>query len=164
MNGTGNTSKNLILAIVGVAVVLGILIFYSGNKQPGPATTANPATDLTRKSDKPRVVHADVKGILMTFPADFPVEAGAETTTGYKYVPANSLQQQSTLEYVSKKSLAENGKIFTSYFRKAAFKISNKVEQPSLLIYYGTKDQSVLTVKIQGLSGKVMVSASYVAK
>lgn len=156
--------KNTIVTVIVLLIILGAILVFSQKNQTPPTPASNPLADLTKVASQARTLHADVKGLLTTFPADFPLEAGAETTTGYKYVPANSLTQQSTLEYGSKLTLAENGKIFADYFSKAGFKITNKVEQPGLLIYYGTKNQSVLTVKVQKLAGKVTVSASYVAK
>lgn len=164
MNNTGGSLKNLVFAIGAVAVVLGILIFYSGDNQFGQKPSVNPEADLTHKFAKPRVLHSDVKGVITSFPADFPLEAGVKISQSYKYVPANSLQQQATLDYLSKKTLAENGKIFTAYLKKSGYQMLNTMEKPNLLFRYGTKDGSDLSIRLAKAGDQVLVSASYLRR
>jgi len=154
--------KAEIIAIV--VVVLVIALVWLGRTQFGVAPEPKPGEDLSKPADQERVVKEDAEVILSAFPSGFPVEAGAQTSDSYKYIPAKSLEQQSTLEYVSQKSLTENAKIFRDYLSKAGFQISNKTELPDLMFYYAQKGTEDLSVKIKTQDEKVSVSASYLRR
>lgn len=157
--------KVLVTLIVILAVVVVIAVALKGGKRGGQQAGNNKqSADLSKPAPKERVVKQEAAATLAAFPQGFPVEEAAQTSDSFKYVPANSTEQQSTVEYVSLKSLAENGKSFKDFMDKNGYKISNKVEQDNLLFYYGSKDSNDLSVKIQSAEGKVTVSASFLKR
>lgn len=147
----------IILALLVVAV---IFISIKPSQERGPA-----APDSENKISKTeQVTKQDAKATLASFPEGFPAESGIEASSGYKYIPANSQSEQSTLEYTSKKSLAENKKIFTDFLAKSGYTVANKVEQAGLVFLYATLDQTDLSIKIEEKSGQVSVSATHLKK
>lgn len=153
--------RNEIIAIVAVVVVAGLV--WLGNSQFGKKPQLE--DDLQKTVPEARVIKQDAQTTLSAFPAGFPVEEGAQNTDSYKYIPASSLEQQSTLDYVSKKSLADNARIFRDYLSKSGFAISNRVEEPDLVFYYATKGAEDLSIKIKiSQEQEVSVSASYLRR
>lgn len=155
--------KKYLWGVIGVVVIiLAILVSRRPNapgQQPGAETGKSEQTSKTE-----RVVKEDAKVTLAAFPEGFPVEAGASSTSGYKYIPANSASQQSTLEYVSQKSLAVNKQIFSDFLGKNGFAVVNKVEQPAFVFFYATKNQNDLSIKIEEKNKQVTVSATYLVR
>lgn len=153
----------VVILILALAILIGIL-GKAGKSEQLEKKSPDPKADLTKPYQEVRVVKEDTKSVLSAFPAGFPAEAGVENKDSFKYVPANSTQQQSTVEYVSSQSLAENTKAFSTYLTANGYTITNKLEQGSLVFYYGTKADSDLSVKLEDKDGKVLVTASYLKK
>lgn len=156
--------KNTLILVVALVAVLIVALLVAQQRPSDNRKRDNKTTDLNTPADKDRVVKGDLQSILKAFPESFPVEAGAQQKDSFKYIPANSLEQQSTVEYVSQKSLAENGKIFREYLNSASFKIINKIEKPNLLFYYATREGNDLSVKIEAINQGVIVSATYLKR
>lgn len=150
----------LIVAIAG----LWALSKYQ-KKEPTIPKTVQTQSPEKNTTDQPVVTKQQTPIVLSSFPQGFPVEDSAQLSDSYSYVPALSSSQQSTLSYTSQKTLAENQKIFSSYFTSAGFKIINKIEKDPTLFYYGSKDGNDLSVTvIKDKAGKVVVTASYLKR
>lgn len=162
---TGNITKNALL-ILGLAAVALVIFFIVSGRQAGlpGQKVLKPEEDFSKPYKEERVVKQEAQATLSAFPEGFPVEAGAQNTGSYKYVPALSLEQQSTIEYVSKKSLTDNAKIFKDFLTLKGYTISNEVSEKGLGFYYATKDNNDLSIKIEEKNGQVTVSASYLRR
>ena len=158
----------LTLGILVVVVVVVFAVVNSSSRQNGALTNKGqqktmPVPEAPKVSDVAQVKKETSTEALAAFPAGFPVEAGAQSGNSYKYIPAKTTVEQSTVEYVSQKTLAQNGEIFRNYLAQAGFTIANKTEQTNWLFYYGTKGKEILSINLKAdASGKVTVSASYV--
>jgi len=145
-------------AVVVVLIVVGAAIAFNARnktaKQPDKSADTIKAGDKTiQKSDKDQAVVEDVKQAASAFPAGLPVEAGADKTTSYVYVPANTLDGQSVISYVSKKTVEENKVVFSEFLVKNGYGFMNKIETPAMVNYLATKGASQLGVVIM-LQGK----------
>jgi hypothetical protein len=155
--------ENLILIAVAV-VLLGAVLFWS-SRDSGPGGSENDTpVDMTKPSDEARVIKQDLEAVLSGFPEGFPVEPGAYNTDSFQYVPANSLEQQSTVQYISKKTLRENEFIFSEFLEEAGFEIANELIETNEVFLYATKDSNDLSIKIDEADGVVKVVASYLKK
>lgn len=156
--------KNAIIItalIIVVAVVVYVLATRKSSNIPGPGENS---ANQQKIADKARVEKQPVATVLTAFPPEFPAEAGMESSAAYKYIPAKSAEQQSTLEYSSRKTFAENKKIFKDYLTSSGYAITNKVEESNLAFYYGTKNNNDLSVKIKQMDNVVAVSVSYLKR
>lgn len=162
-----NMKKTAIIVVIIAAALVGLMIFSKSNQQPGAKKTQTEAerkADLTKPYETERMVKEEAQVLLTGFPQGFPVEAGSQSSESFKYVPAQSVEQQSTVVYASKKTLAENGKTFRDYMASAGFEIINKDERDDGLFYYATKDNNDLSIKIDEKNGQVSVSATYLKR
>lgn len=158
-------SKNSLVAVIVIVLLLvGVIIFNARQPFSQPSSQTPSSEDLSKPSSQERVIQAEAPSLLSGFPAGFPKEEEVNYPQSYKYIPANSLEQQSTVEYVSQKTLAENGKTFRDYLASAGFNVSNKNETANLLFYYATKDNNDLSIRIEQKNGQVTVSASYLKR
>lgn len=135
--------------------------------QPLPVETPAPVPEQPKAEPETPTAHVvaqEAPAVLAAFPTGFPAEAGIENSRGYKFIPANSTNQQTTLDYISQKSLAENTEIFTNYLAQNGFSIVNKVELPNLVFLYATKDNNDLSLKMDEQGGIVTVSATYLTR
>ncbi len=149
---------------LGVLFIAAIIIIWSVAGNQGAQPTQTLTNQNTANTEGPQVVKIKAATLLADFPQDFPMESGVENTESYKYLPAKSTEEQSTLEYVSKKSFRENKTIFTEYLDKAGFKISNRDERTGFAFYYATKDNNDLSIKIVERQGQVTVTASFLKR
>ena len=142
-----------------------VVVYVLATRKSGnaPGSGANSA-DQQKIVDKARVEKQSAATVLSAFPPGFPAEAGIESSAGYKYIPAKSTEQQSTLEYSSRITFAQNKKIFKDYLTSADWTITNKVEESNLAFYYGTKNNNDLSVKIKQMDNDVTVSVSYLKR
>jgi hypothetical protein len=158
------TSTIVMVVVLAAIVLVGILVFSGpkGNTNAPANTQQNSSQSSTNTT--PQVTQQTPTTVVSAFPAGFPVEAAAQNTASYKYVPAASSQQQSTLEYISQKTVAQNQKTFLDYLNANGFKIGNKVEKSDMVFYYATKDNNDLSITITKSGSDVKVSASYLKK
>ncbi len=158
-----NRTFRLILLLAGV--MLAALIYLNEQQVSQLPLQQEPApVDLTQMADTPRLVRGEVKGVITAFPEGFPAEQGALHLDGYQYVPARSLELQSTVSYISQKTLAENGELMRDYLAAAGFEITNRVEKPGLLFYYATRGENDLSIQIAEDNNQVILSASYLKR
>ena len=88
-----------------VIVLLLSVIFYS-SYTPQPGIEIDQKGDLTKTSPTERVIKHDIDVVLAAFPAGFPAGSEIQQASAYKYIPADSLEQQATIEYTSQRSFA----------------------------------------------------------
>lgn len=154
--------KEVLLLVVGLVVILVVAILVTSPRQsPTPSVLEDQSQAV---SPEERVIKQEASQVMSAFPAGFPFEEEMTSSDSYKYIPANSKEQQSTINYVSQKTLAENAKIFKAYLEEAGFKITNKVEEKSQYFYYAAKDNSDLSILVQQKNDQVTVSLSYLKR
>ena len=156
--------KNILIAGGVVALlVIAVIIFGKPTTNNFQSNLGNVSKEDMTPQNTERVIQADTKTVLSGFPDGFPAEKETAENS-YRYIPANSTEQQYTLQYESQKTLAENEKIFKDYFTSAGFQIVNKQESATDAFYYGTRDNSDLSILISSRDGKISISASYLAR
>jgi hypothetical protein len=153
---TKMNKKTLLVVVILVAALVAALIIA-----PKLRTLSEKTGKGTNGSDKEMVIQQEPAELMKVFPAGFPFEQGAQSTGSYQFIPAKSRGQQSTLTYISKKTLAENAQIFKTYLEKEGFKVTNKTEQKDLDFYYAAKDNKDLSILVQQKDNQVTVSVSY---
>lgn len=146
-----------IITLLAAALLLVVIFQKPSSKQPHSTIT-----DSGEPQQTERVLGQDPSVVLAAFPPGFPAEAGQ--STGMKYLPANSTEQQHTLEYESVKTVASNQEIFSKYFTSPGFTILNEDVKSDSVFYYATKDGNDLSVRIWSEQGKVKVTASYLKR
>ncbi len=156
-------NKSIALGVLALLVVLLVLIVAS-SKQEYSKAPGETQQDLSKISPEVRVVEGDQRSILSSFPAGFPVEQQWNFLKGYRTIPANALESQYTVEYISNLSVSENAKIFKNYLQNAGFQISSAVQQSNHVSYYATKDNNDLSVVIVKQNDQVTVTASYLVR
>lgn len=102
--------------------------------------------------------------ILAAFPSGFPVEAQAIALKSYRLIPANSLENQYTLEYLSRLTAADNSRMFKAYLRDAGFSLTGSTDQTNQTFLYATKDRNDLSIVIVKQNDQVRVTASYLIR
>ncbi len=156
-------TKKLLITLIGIIAVLVVVVGLSRNKAPNLSEQESDTT-LNTPTAEPRVVKTESTVIAKEFPEGFPVEVTAQGSEGYTYIPANSVEQQSTLEFTSQKSVEENGKIYFDFINISGFKIVNSVEKKDLVFFYATKDENDLSITIKQGIGGTIVSVSYLKR
>ncbi len=91
--------------------------------------------------------NVDVNQIPVKFPTDIPIEAGAKITQNYNATAPDG-RFQATRVFETKATLADNLTLYKAYLVKAGYKIQSMIDQPTLKMVYGTKDNGNLQVSI----------------
>lgn len=161
MNETGNTSKNILLAVVGVIVLLVIILFLSGS---GPKTGQKPNP---YKQEPQKVTRQEVpkEQAPSGFPADIPIETGAKITQNF-LAKVSDGRTQATRVFESKKTVKQNYDLYASFLTKNTWKTDGSSETPNLSSLLATKGGSQLTINIakNTISGIVTVELNYISK
>ena|SRR3990167_11134161 len=152
------------LAVIVVGLLIALIVSERGPETATDQEEQKTTEEEIQVQDTERVIEQESETTLSAFPEGFPVEAAASNSSGFKYIPANSVSQQSTVEYVSQMTLAENGKTFKDYLAAAGYEMVNKLEEADILFYYATKDNNDLSIKIDSKDNVVTVSASYLKR
>ncbi len=140
-----------IVAIVAVALAVVVVLI---DRKDG--------TSQTKTSTEFKVTQRDVDQSKLPdkFPADIPLEQGAKITQNYSSTTADG-HYQATREFETKKTLAENVKLYTDYFKKNGWIIGTGIDQPDFKVVSATKGNLSLQVTIQNLpTGVNIVSIS----
>ena len=148
--------KEIIGAVVVLVIIALFVVFFSGSFFGGDR--------LDVPSEELRVVNQNSGRNLEAFPEGFPVEDGVEFHESFKYVPANSRDQQSTLAYLSSRTLSENASIFENFFSSNGFEVMNEVEDDGMHFYYARKGNDDLPIRLEDKSGRVLVEVSYLER
>ncbi|OGE82826.1 MAG: hypothetical protein A2846_00700 [Candidatus Doudnabacteria bacterium RIFCSPHIGHO2_01_FULL_49_9] len=152
--------KGLIIVVIGVLVLLAIVIFFNPTAPGGDSDDDMNAGDEIAPQETARYTNEDPQKVIAAFPDGFPAEFD-QVKTGQQYIPANSTNRLSTITYESKKTVAENRKIFKDYLAADGYAIMNNQETAAETFYYAMKGNSVFTISIIERDGAVNVSASY---
>lgn len=154
-------SNKIIISVVAVIAIAGLVLVF---KSQAPKTLA-PAPVAVENANKEAVVqppiavpqtNVDVAKLPERFPSDVPLEAGAEVTSNYTAVNAKGLYQ-STREFVSKKTLAENFALYQSALKQAGWTITQSIDDAAQKVILATKSGSSLTIRIYTVGSDVKV-------
>lgn len=156
------TSKNVLYLLVGIVVLLLLVVVLGQRGVRGPGQEDEEG--LSRPSALERTINQDARTLLQSFPADFPREEGVRYLNSFIYVPANSVEQQLTLEYVSGKSLAENFLSFKNFLAAQGYTITNEISEGDRGFYYANKAGNDLILKFDLENNQVKVNATYVKR
>ena len=148
--------------IWGAAAIVLLLVLAFVFSQTGNDSNT-PDGNNVNQSSEPQISEQSAEETLSAFPEGFPIEAGGGES-GYRYVPANSSQQQSTIEYVSTQTFSQTAAVFENYLEENEFSIINRVDEPDFAFFYATKDGNGLSITLQEIDGETKVSVSYLRK
>jgi hypothetical protein len=143
-------TKSFIVAAVAIVVVAVAAVVILGYRAQPTATSALKSVEI-------RTV--DATKLPERFPTDIPLEAGATTTYNYNAVNANG-EYQSSREFISKKSVAQNFSFYQTALKNAGWSITAAVNDTANRqeIIFATKGLNSLNVRIYVKGGQVRVS------
>jgi hypothetical protein len=139
-------SRKVIWLFVGIGVIAiaAITAAYYGQMQ-------NRASLLSKKTPQPKyeVTRQDVSSSKLPdkFPADFPVEAGANITQNYQATTPDG-RQQSTRTFETAKSLDDNLKIYQDYFKKNGWTVNSTQKGDNYRSILASKGDLLIQVAI----------------
>jgi hypothetical protein len=150
-----------VLIVLVVAVIVALLIWFMGGSKK-TSVPANPGTQATTTVEAPKGVSqtdVDPSKLPDRFPADVPLEAGAQVTANYTAVNAAGMFQ-STREFISKKSILDNYELYQAALEKAGWKITSVTGDAGQRIILAAKGENKLTVRIyaSGADVKVLIA------
>ena len=150
--------NTIVITVVIVLVIAAIVaaVWFSSSSLPNISQSSPTKTPPKEKAE---VVSKET--VVAGLPTGFPIEAGASSTSTYKYTSADQTNQQSVISYISKKTLADNMKIFKDFFADNGYMLMNKIETKDLAVYLATKGKSQINVSITTQSGSLHVTVSY---
>ena len=150
--------------VAAVIVVVLVFVFSGGGSDSDSGSQTTDQAELVQPAEEQRIIQQTDEQVLADFPEGFPVEEGAQNTNSFKFIPANSLEEQSTMSYTSQRTLDENAIIFKSFMDENGFEIINEETDEDFRFFYATKDGNDLSVTIEELVGQVQVSVSYLQR
>lgn len=97
------------------------------------------------------------------FPKELPIESGAVIVQNYE-AQAPTGQHQATRVFESKKTVAQNYKLYLDYLTKNGWQIKAKTESPALSSIFAVKADGFLTINISknAITNSVTVDLSLV--
>lgn len=169
MKQTGNISKNAILAIAGLAVLIIVIYFVASGRQG-----AAPGTEKTGRESKET---SETKEFAVTkkevpaneapsgFPSEVPIEAGAKITQNYEADTTDG-RHQATRTFESSRTVAQNYQTYLNFLTQNGWEVTNKLQTDNLASVFGKKDDAELsaTISKNSISGVVSVELSHIAK
>ncbi len=108
--------------------------------KPQPHEEKKPALEVNKK-DLPK---ENLPGI---FPQDIPIESGAGITQNFT-VNTPDGRTQFTRGFITKKTLAENYKIYSDYLNKNSWKITASIDQPAIKVLSATNGTNSIKIDI----------------
>lgn len=153
--------KKLITFIVIVAAVTALVLYLNKPKiNKGPAVTTNNGQQKTVQTE-PTVKAVEITQLPEMFPADFPIEAGAEVVSNYN-AQANGVNQ-ATRQFNSKKTLAQNIKIYMDYFQNSDWTLLGASKQKEVFaVVAENKDKKKLQITINSIKSGSVIDATFV--
>jgi len=122
----------LVLAVI-AAAVFGVLEYRKRGSAP--------------KSD---IAYVELEKLPERFPADFPIEEGTKIISNYNYEKDGVFQ--STRQFESQKTLAENYKIYKEYLNSNGWTINSSMDLETSKFLLAVKDGSTVSVNISSNS------------
>lgn len=158
-----NSTKWFLGLFVGVVILVFsvwyiYVIFLPSRKTPDLGINVNPKpTPAFTKTDLPENSLPD------DMPRNLPFEEGAVVLQNYSVTTTDS-RKQSTRSYLSKKSLAQNYKIYSDYLKANQWKVVASLDQPKLKILSATQAGIDLKIDIteDSETAKVQVTVSLI--
>lgn len=147
------TSVVIVILIV-VAVLVGLWAQNRAKPKAGQMAGQNNSTGAqTNSQTRPdlsiepaKITQVDKAKLPEGFPADFPMEKDAQIVSNYNSTKDGTTQ--STREFISKKTLAENYKLYSDYLTKNGWNILNKSDTQALKSLYAKKDNASVTINM----------------
>lgn len=148
--------KNVVDILIGVMALAAIILVTSSFYIYKNPTSQTPSGDAAVVSQEP------VKTDFGTeapddFPTDIPTEEGVTVEQSYSlnYVG----QKQLTIVFASAKTVKENYALYTDFFAKQGWVVSNTYESSRLSSLYGTKESNEMNVTISERSSSAPVKS-----
>ena len=128
------TSSVIIVVGIVVLAVLGLWVLSGGQKGKMSDSKTNSAAN-SQNQQAPQIQEVKVTDVKKEqVPSDyfkgFPMETGAEVLTNNTSASAEGTQ--STRKFVSKKTLADNYKLYTNYLKTNGWTIKGTITSPCL--------------------------------
>lgn len=157
MPTTTKPSKNIFI-ILGAVVVLATLLFL------GIKYFFNEKEVIVPVEEKPEVTISPVEAqnLPEKFPANFPLEKDVPINANYNAEASGSFQ--STRQFISKKTLAENYKLYTDYLKKDGWTITATLDTEDVKSIFAQKGRVSITITMNknSMSGENTVDISFV--
>lgn len=158
-------NKKVLLIIGVLAVVALVLLVYNQNRQntkqqPGqnsPPPALPPKVSVSQNS-------VDVSKLPEGFPSDLPLEKGSATLGNYTGSGEDG-RVQGTRKFESKRSLAENEKIYREYFTSAGWEVKltlNSLNQKVLELKRGEKQSGFVGMTFKEIKSLVEVEITLI--
>lgn len=153
--------KGSLWAIFALVVLVLILLLLSGGgflSRIRETNQIDPKDDLTQPYSEERQFEEPASELVTDFPSGFPFEQGVEFSQAYKYIPANSLEQQSTLSYISELSLQDNVDRFEQFFEDNQYDIITDDFSDGVQFYFATKPENDISILLETSNSSDTVS------
>jgi hypothetical protein len=127
-------------------------------------TFVSPVLSTTQKTTVPVVTAVDSTKLPERFPADFPIEAGAQILNNYNAEDGVSIQ--ATRKFVSSKTLKENFVFYFFYFNKNGWELKDVLNDKTTKSMFAEKGSASLTLTMTEdiKTKKSIVDVSFVSK
>lgn len=138
-------------------VLAGLVVF-------GIWSLKNKPTDNQNQQVQVEVKPVDKNQLPTRFPSDFPIESGAEIKSNYN--AENETSIQATRLFVSKKTAAENFKLYSDYLKNNGWNIITTLDQEALKVIAASKgsDKLDITINLNSVSNQVTVDVSFLGQ
>lgn len=149
-------NKILIILLVVVAVTAaGYLVFSKNQGVKEPINSPNQTQDQSKNQipAQPEKVKVEMQTVAKNelpkdFPADIPLEAGAEIIFNFNATKANG-EFQASREFISKKTVAENYAFYQNALKENGWDITNTEENASAgSLIFAEKINNKLNIRI----------------
>lgn len=119
----------IVIAIIVVVLLVGGILYLRGNSSEGQlgntqtgAGSGTAAGQPGQSMERVQIADVPVEKLPEGFPADVPLESGAEVTLNFQGTNANG-EYQASREFVSKKSAEENFEYYQSVLKRNGWTI-----------------------------------------
>ena len=116
---------------------------------PRSNTPSNEMANKAEKQEKPAVEikKVDESQLPDQFPAEIPLEAGAQVTGNYTATTPDG-RFQATRSFETKKTLEENLRIYQDFLKSHGWTITSTINQTQLKAILATKDSSNIQINM----------------
>ncbi len=153
-NGSAGAYKGIIIPILGIFIILGTIYFIYKNDlykiKPIDNNKTEEVIKVPQKKDFGTTTPED-------FPSNIPIEKDTKVEQSYSLNYAG--QKQLTIVFQSNKTVEENYRIYTEFFKKQNWSISNKYENPQVSSLYGVKENNDINVTISEIVSDISVKS-----
>jgi len=146
-------NKTLVIVLLVIAAAsAGYLVFSASQKDK--ALTVKPQNQTqNRQPGQAQMQAVDKDKLPKDFPADIPIEAGAEITLNFTAINANG-ETQASREFISKKTVAENYALYQKSLKESGWNITRVDDKsPVGSLIFATKGNYKLNIRIYTQAG-----------